>query len=70
VTRRTTIDIDDELVHAAQLALGTRGLKATVDAALRESVRRHLRTRLARRIESGAGVDRSVVLLEQTRPRR
>jgi Arc/MetJ family transcription regulator len=70
MVRRTTIDIDDALLSGAQAALGTTGLKDTVDAALRAAVRQSARARLAARIASGAGVDRSQALLVQTRPAR
>ena len=70
MTRRTTIDIDDELLTGAQAALGTRGLKDTVDAAFREAIRRSRRDRLGQRIASGAGIDRSPALLDETRPVR
>jgi Arc/MetJ family transcription regulator len=70
VTRRTTLDVDDELLASAQVALGTHGLKATVDAAFREAIRRSLRERLADRIDTGAGIDRSPELLAKTRPER
>lgn len=70
MTRRTTLDIDDDLLERAQVALGTAGLKATVDAAFREVVRRSLRERLADRIANGAGVDRSAEMLAATRPAR
>jgi Arc/MetJ family transcription regulator len=70
VARRTTIDVDDELLERAQVALGTRGLKLTVDAAFREAIRRYLRERLADRIKSGEGIDRSPELLAKTRPAR
>lgn len=36
--RKTTIMVDDELVRRAGDALGTKGLKATVDRALQEAV--------------------------------
>ena len=68
MTRRTTIDVDDALLGQAQKALGTRGLKETVDAALREVTRRSLRARLADRIATGRGVDRSPEMLDQVRP--
>ena len=70
VSRRTTIEVDDELLRQAQAALGTAGLKDTVDAAFREAVRRSLRLQLADQIESGDGVDRSPQLLADTRPAR
>lgn len=37
---RTTVDIDDRALNAAQGALGTSGLSKTVNAALREVARR------------------------------
>lgn len=70
MSRRTTIEVDDELLGRAQRALGTNGLKDTVDAAFREAVRNSLRSRLADRIESGEGVDRSEEILAATRPQR
>jgi Arc/MetJ family transcription regulator len=57
VSRRTTIEMDEELLEAAQAALGTRGLKETVDRALTEVVRASRRRALADRLMSGAGLD-------------
>ena len=37
---RTTVDVDDAALSAAQAALGTDGLSATVNRALREVARR------------------------------
>ena len=37
---RTTVDLDEAALAAAQAALGTRGLSATVNGALREVARR------------------------------
>jgi Arc/MetJ family transcription regulator len=37
---RTTVDVDDAALSAAQAALGTDGLSVTVNAALREVARR------------------------------
>ena len=37
---RTTVDVDDAALAAAQAALGTHGLSATVNSALREVARR------------------------------
>ncbi len=56
--RRTTIVVSEELLADAQAALGTRGLKDTVDRALQEAVRAAARDRLAARLESGEGFDR------------
>ncbi len=68
--RRTTLEVDDALLGQAQKALGTHGLKETVDKAFREAVRRHLRERLAERILTGTGIDRSPELLAESRPPR
>jgi Arc/MetJ family transcription regulator len=68
--RRTTLEVDDVLLRQAQGALGTKGLRDTVEQAFREVVRRRLRDRLAKRIEAGLGVDRSPDLLDASRPPR
>lgn len=70
MSRRTTIEIEDALLNQAQKALGTKGLKKTVDKAFRDVVRRHLRERLAERILTGTGIDRSPELLAESRPQR
>ena len=70
MSRRTTVEIDDALLRQAQGALGTKGVKDTVEKAFREAIRRHLRDRLAERIEAGTGVDRSPDLLAESRPTR
>jgi len=70
MSRRTTIEIDDALLSGAQKALGTKGLKDTVDRAFREAIRRALRGRLADRITTGEGIDRSPELLDASRPSR
>lgn len=70
MVRRTTIEIDDELLARAQQALGTSGLKDTVDAAFEQAIRRALRERLAGRIDDGTGVDRGPDVLAATRPNR
>jgi Arc/MetJ family transcription regulator len=44
---RTNIDIDDDLLAAAQHVAGTSTKKATVEAALHELVRRHDRMRVS-----------------------
>jgi Arc/MetJ family transcription regulator len=37
---RTTVDVDPSALEAARLELGTKGVSATVNAALREVARR------------------------------
>lgn len=37
---RTTVDVDEQALEAARTQLGTTGLSATVNAALREVARR------------------------------
>lgn len=64
MTRRTTVEIDDAQLHAAQVALGTTGLKDTVDAALREVIRSAKRRRLADRLAAGEGFDRDPLAAE------
>ena len=70
MSRRTTLEVDDGLLSRAQAALGTNGLKDTVEKAFHEAIRRDLRDRLAERIETGAGIDRSAELLSGSRPTR
>lgn len=70
MSRRTTLQVDDELLAQAQAALGTSGLKDTVETAFRQAIRRALRERLADRIATGDGVDRSAHMLDDSRPPR
>jgi Arc/MetJ family transcription regulator len=70
MVRRTTLEVDDVLLRQAQGALGTTGLKDTVEKAFREAIRRRLRDRLADRIDAGTGIDRSPRLLAASRPTR
>ena len=65
--RRTSLEIDEERLARAQQALGTTGIKDTIDRALDEVVRAELRRRLAERVRTGEGVDRGVELLEASR---
>lgn len=57
VKRKTTIEIDDDLLLDAQVVLGTKGLKATVDQALMQVVRAGRRRALADQLENGEGLD-------------
>jgi Arc/MetJ family transcription regulator len=54
-THKTAIMIDDELVAAAREALGTKGLTATVDAALRFVLDAERRRRHVERLRAGPG---------------
>jgi Arc/MetJ family transcription regulator len=42
---RTTVDVDVDALEAARIQLGTKGLSATVNAALREVARRRVLAR-------------------------
>jgi Arc/MetJ family transcription regulator len=59
--RRTTLEVDDALLEKARAALGTHGLKDTVDRALGEAVRRQRIERLLRRLKTGEGFDRELL---------
>jgi Arc/MetJ family transcription regulator len=49
--RRTTLDIDEDMLAKARQVLGTRGIKDTVDEALREVVRAEAGRRLIARLK-------------------
>jgi Arc/MetJ family transcription regulator len=49
--RRTTLDIDEEMLAKAREILGTRGIKDTVDEALREVVRAEAGKRFIARLK-------------------
>jgi Arc/MetJ family transcription regulator len=55
--RRTSIVVDDALLEEAQQALGTRGLKETVYAALNEAIRSRRRMQLLARLRDPVGFD-------------
>jgi Arc/MetJ family transcription regulator len=55
--RKTTLDVDDDLVDQAARILGTSGLKATVDRALREVIAREARERLIEQLKVMDGLD-------------
>jgi Arc/MetJ family transcription regulator len=50
---RTTVDIDLDLYEEARAALGTRGYRDTIEAALRETASREKLRRAAGLIRSG-----------------
>lgn len=55
--RKTTIEIDEDLLAKAQQILGTRGLKDTVDRALIQVIRAERRRQLADQLEGREGLD-------------
>jgi Arc/MetJ family transcription regulator len=57
MARRTSIVVDDDLLEEAQQALGTRGLKETVYAALNEAIRARRRKQLLARLGDPSGFD-------------
>jgi Arc/MetJ family transcription regulator len=57
MVRRTSIIVDDALLEEAQQALGTRGLKETVYAALHEAIRSRRRKQLLARLRDPDGFD-------------
>lgn len=65
--RRTSLEIDEDLLARAQRVLDTSGIKDTVHRALGEVIRADLRRRLAERIRSGEGIDRGEEVLEESR---
>ena len=65
--RRTSIEIDEARLTRAQSALGTTGVKDTIDVALQEVIRADLRRRLAARVRSGEGIDRGREVLDASR---
>ena len=65
--RRTSLEIDEHQLTQAQRALGTSGVKDTIEMALQEVIRAAFRRQLAARIRSGEGIDRSEQMLEASR---
>lgn len=65
--RRTSIELDEAQLKKAQEALGTTGVKDTVERAFEEVIRAELRRRLAERIRSHEGLERGPEILEATR---
>lgn len=65
--RRTSLEIDENRLARARRALGTKGVKETIDRALEEVIRADLRRRLAQRIRSGEGIDRGDEMLQESR---
>lgn len=64
---KTTVEIDMQLLARAQEVLGTKGIKETIDSALGEVWRAHLRLRLAERLRTGEGLDLRPEMLKEVR---
>ncbi len=69
-THRTTIEIDRDICKAAELALGTRGYKDTVDTALRDAVRRAKLKEAANLVRNGSLPFAPVEAVESIRKNR
>ena len=55
--RKTTLSIDDEKIARAREILGTTGITDTIDAALRETIRRAAAERVIERMATMDGLD-------------
>lgn len=55
--RKTTLEIDDEVLSEARRVLGTDGIKDTVDAALREVLGNQARRELVVQLSTHDGLD-------------
>jgi Arc/MetJ family transcription regulator len=62
------LDIDDEMLAKAREILGTRGIKDTVDEALREIVRREAGRRLIARLKENEDL-RNPEIMQHAWPR-
>jgi Arc/MetJ family transcription regulator len=56
-TRKTTVTIDDEVIGRVAEALGTHGIKDTIDAALREVLVQQARREALRQLRTLDGLD-------------
>ena len=65
--KRTSIEIDQDLLARAQAVLGTSGLKDTVEKAFDEVLKTDLRRQLAEQIRTGEGIDTGPEILEESR---
>lgn len=55
--RKTSVDIDGDLIEQARSVLGTSSIKATIDAALREVLRAEARRQEIRVLSRMDGLD-------------
>lgn len=66
--RRTTLDIDEDMLAKAREILGTQGIKDTVDEALREVVRVEAGRRLIARLKDNEDLSNPEIM-ERAWPR-
>jgi len=57
--RKTSVEIDDQLIERARVLLGTSSIKETIDGALREVIRREARREEVRALAEMDGLDLS-----------
>ena len=57
--RKTSVEIDDQLIEQARALLGTSSIKETIDGALREVIRREARREEVRALAEMDGLDLS-----------
>ncbi len=55
--RKTSVEIDDQLIEQARALLGTSSIKETIDGALREVIRREARREEVRALAEMDGLD-------------
>ena len=55
--RKTSVDIDDDLIEQARSVLGTSSIKETIDAALREVLRAEARHKEIEALAEMDGLD-------------
>ena len=55
--RKTTIIMDEDLLERVSEILGTRGIKGTIDAALREVVAMDARRKVIKQLRAMDGLD-------------
>jgi Arc/MetJ family transcription regulator len=63
--RRTTIELDEELVAEARVVLGQPTVRATVEEALRRSIQSEKSTDRARRVKQIDALQRAARLIDE-----
>lgn len=65
MTRRTTIEIDDDVLAEVQAILGTKGLKDSVDTAFAELIRRKRMHDFIDKLSSGKLIELNPALRDE-----